>query len=88
MNTEKLICADCKSRIDLPIGKRGNASIEIILWMLGIFPGLIYSLWRLRKVKRVCKTCGSDFLLPLDSSDTRNMLESMKQMKNNKNDYL
>lgn len=85
---EKLICADCKTIIDLPSGKRGSGAIEIILWTLAILPGLAYSLWRLRKAKRVCKNCGSDFLLPLDSADTKIMLESMKQMKNKNNDYL
>lgn len=35
----------------------GSFVIELLLWMLFILPGLLYSLWRLGSRKKVCANC-------------------------------
>ena len=55
---------------------KGSIWIEIVLWMLFIVPGFIYSLWRLSSSRRVCASCGSEDLVPLDSPVGRKLLQS------------
>ena len=64
---KQLICTDCGS-----IGKtkkqcKGNLAIEIILWICYIVPGLIYTIWRQTTYRQVCKVCGSEDVVPVDS---------------------
>ncbi len=63
----KLICSNCGT-IGRPKSKtRGNIIIEIILWLMMIIPGLIYSLWRCGTTEKVCRSCGSPNMVPLKS---------------------
>jgi hypothetical protein len=68
-DTETLICQDCKGVNTIRISKRGSAFVEWILWVTLFFPGIFYSIWRGRKQKKICRYCGSDFLLPPDLSN-------------------
>lgn len=45
----------------------GSRFIELLLWLLFIVPGLIYSLWRFSAQREVCAKCGAAELLPLDT---------------------
>lgn len=45
----------------------GNLAIEIVLWLLLIIPGVIYSVWRISTRKPSCTACGSIDLVPPDS---------------------
>ena len=65
--TKQLICTACGT-----IGKprtvtRGSIFIEIVLWLLFIVPGLIYSLWRPSTRRAVCAQCGAETLVPPNS---------------------
>lgn len=51
--------------------KDGSASIEILLWLLALLPGLIYSIWRRSTERWVCEKCGSTSLIPVDSPKAR-----------------
>jgi hypothetical protein len=64
METEKLICGDCKGVTTFRKGKRGSYFVELLLWWALIFPGIFYSIWRRKQSKKVCQYCGSNFLLP------------------------
>ncbi|MBI1874518.1 MAG: hypothetical protein HYS05_11635 [Acidobacteria bacterium] len=46
---------------------RGSFLMEVFLWLLLIFPGLIYSLWRLTTKTKVCPKCGAPHMIPTDS---------------------
>jgi hypothetical protein len=63
---KEMICLNCGT-----IGKpksitKGSICIEIILWLLFIIPGLIYSIWRLTTRTKGCPLC-SGKMIPLDS---------------------
>ncbi len=63
----QLICANCGT-----IGKpktvtKGSIATEIVLWLLFIVPGVLYSLWRLTTRAKACRSCGSENMLPLNS---------------------
>ena len=50
-------CPNCKYE---GIGKnitRDSVAVELILWLLFMFPGLVYSIWRLSTAKLVCPEC-------------------------------
>lgn len=46
---------------------KGSLVIEIILWLLMILPGAIYTVWRLTTKAPACRECGSRELIPPDS---------------------
>lgn len=52
---------------------KGSILIEIVLWLLFIIPGVIYSIWRVTTRAPVCRACGSDRLVPPDSPVARKM---------------
>ena len=56
-------CGGSRTRIETP----GSIFIEIVLWLVFIVPGLVYSLWRFTSSRRVCADCGSPRLIPGDS---------------------
>ncbi len=60
-------CMTCGT--DAPAQKRtrGSIWIEVILWLLFIVPGLVYSLWRLSTRRDVCAACGSEAIVPVDA---------------------
>lgn len=60
----RMICRQCGT---LAIPKKltkGSIAIEIVLWLCMIFPGLIYSLWRLSSRYPACSVCRSPDLVP------------------------
>lgn len=64
---KKVVCKNCGY-----VGKSkqhtdGNILIELVLWLLFLLPGLIYSIWRLTTRKTVCAKCGSTNIIPVDS---------------------
>ena len=64
---QRLICSSC-GYIGIPNKvNKGSGAVEIILWLLFLFPGLIYSVWRRSAKPNVCPSCGNKTLIPLDS---------------------
>jgi hypothetical protein len=59
-----MVCAHCGTQDHAKKYTRGSTSIELVLWLAGIVPGLIYSLWRLSSRTWSCPACGSTQLLP------------------------
>lgn len=41
--------------------------IEVILWLMFLVPGIIYSIWRLTSRHQACAMCGGTGLIPVDS---------------------
>ena len=60
----KYICSNCDY-----VGKpktitKGSLVIEVILWLLIIVPGVLYSLWRHWSRTKGCSNCGSELISP------------------------
>jgi hypothetical protein len=53
--------------------------IEIVLWLCFIFPGLLYSLWRLTTRKQVCRECESPDVVPVTSPLGRKLMAETEQ---------
>lgn len=68
-----IICESCGTP-GVPIKKtKGSFFIELILWLCLIIPGLIYSIWRLTTKYKVCRTCGSTAIVPIDTPKGRGL---------------
>ena len=65
--SEDFICRKCFHIGPRELNKKGKLSIEIILWLLFILPGLIYSIWRRTGRFFACKECGTHHIVPLNS---------------------
>jgi hypothetical protein len=63
----KYICANCGYLGEPKKIKRGSPIIEIFLWLFFIFPGLLYSLWRLITKVEACPKCKAPNMIPEDT---------------------
>ena len=63
----------------LELNKKGTLFIEIILWLLFIIPGLMYSIWRRTGRWFACKECGTHHIVPLSSPLGRDVLAKKHQ---------
>lgn len=70
-----LVCTTCGYLGPTRRHTRGSLLIEIVLWLLFIVPGLVYSLWRLSTRRRVCAACGNDTLVPPDTPKGRQLMQ-------------
>ena len=62
MKKSNYYCKNCDSNVK---GKRktpGSFLVELILWLMFILPGLIYSIWRISNKKVICERCGWEYL--------------------------
>lgn len=65
--TPERFCTTCGHQGPGRNHTRGSFAVEIVLWLLFIVPGLIYSLWRLSTRRPVCALCGATTLVPPNS---------------------
>jgi hypothetical protein len=59
----QMICCDCGTLAKPKTDMRGSLLMEMFLWLMMFFPGLLYSLWRLTTKRKVCRSCGSPTLV-------------------------
>lgn len=52
---------------------KGSTLAEILLWLAGLLPGLIYSIWRLNSRHEACPSCHQAGMIPADSPRAREM---------------
>lgn len=69
----KWACLRCGTVDDLAHYEKGGSGTELLLWLLGILPGLIYHLWRNSNSYYACSSCGSRELVPEDSPRAKQM---------------
>jgi hypothetical protein len=74
-----MVCTTCGHHGPTKNHTRGSVLIEIVLWLLFIVPGLIYSLWRLSTRRKVCSACEATTLVPADTPAGRRMLQAAEQ---------
>ena len=84
----KVVCTVCKSQGRIKRQAKGSFLVELVLWMFSVvmllvfFPlaitGLIYSLWRIVGKRRVCRSCGSEAIVPLSSPRGRELVSGQQ----------
>ena len=60
-------CQNCGTVGRPKMVTRGSFLMEVLLWLLLIVPGFIYSLWRITTRAKVCPTCSAPYMIPVDS---------------------
>jgi hypothetical protein len=63
----KELCTSCGSVVEAQYREKGSLGTEIILWLMGILPGIAYSVWRRSSSHWACPECSSTGLIPVDS---------------------
>lgn len=58
---------------------KGSILYEIILWLLFIVPGLIYTIWRLTTVYDACPKCKNASMIPVDTPIGQKLVRENKQ---------
>lgn len=61
------VCLSCEHVGPTKKYTRGSFWIEVVLWLCYIIPGVLYSLWRLSTRTEGCASCGSSYIVPVDS---------------------
>jgi len=62
-----MVCTRCKTVARPKTRTGGSFALEILLWLMFLLPGLIYTLIRSSSTARVCPACGSAELVPTTS---------------------
>lgn len=70
-----LACTQCGYIGKTETAIKGNMGVEIVLWLLFIIPGLIYSVWRSSSRYQVCPKCKNQNMIPLDSPKAQKMVK-------------
>lgn len=69
-----MLCPNCGTKGIQKSITKGSIFIELILWLLFIVPGLIYSLWRLASRYKACPVCKQPGMIPLNSPRAQQIL--------------
>lgn len=77
-NRPNFICTRCGVVQDPATAVKGSMLIELVLWLMFIVPGLIYSLWRLSSKHTKCRACGASELIPVDSPAGQKLLRNFE----------
>lgn len=73
-NAAEYICTRCGWKGRPKKGLNGNAAVELLLWLLFIVPGIIYTIYRGNNRPLICRECGATEMVPLDSPRGRELL--------------
>jgi hypothetical protein len=76
------ICRACWLVATPKIITKGSALIEVMLWVLFLIPGIIYSVWRYITKDKVCPACSSLAVSPIDSFMGQKFFEDMSSRRN------
>lgn len=71
-----MVCITCGHHGATKSHTKGSFLLEVVLWLMFIVPGLIYSVWRVSSRSQVCASCGASTLVPADSPVGRRTLQS------------
>lgn len=72
----QFLCRSCGVVGKPRVRNRGSSAIEIILWLMFIVPGAFYTLWRMGRKDRYCRSCKSAAVIPADSPIAQQMLST------------
>ena len=74
------ICPQCRHVGDRELCKKGKTSVEVILWLLLLIPGPIYSIWRRTGRYYTCPNCGNPSMVPIGSPLAKHLLTEKQQV--------
>jgi hypothetical protein len=75
-----VICSACGTVAKPKSYMQGSLIVEIFAWCLMLFPGFLYSLWRLTTKRKGCRACGSNEIAPLNTPRGRALLAQYPQV--------
>lgn len=70
------LCKACGTIARTTKATPGSIFIEIFAWLFMLVPGIIYSLWRISKKHKVCRSCGSPDVIPATSPMAQSIISS------------
>ena len=70
-----MVCPSCGTRGQPSSEVRGSFAIEIVLWLMFIIPGIIYSLWRVSTRTAVCPACKQPGMIPANSPNGQRLIK-------------
>lgn len=73
-NKKEFVCSNCGY-----VGKpkkmtKGSMLMELVLWLLLLVPGIIYSIWRMTTRYEACPKCGNVNMIPTDTPKGQELL--------------
>lgn len=71
------VCLNCGTVAKPKLFTPGNIGIELVLWILFIVPGVIYSVWRHGSRRWVCRACNAFEIVPPTSPMAKKMLAQL-----------
>jgi len=74
-NKKDWFCTQCRFVCRPIYIKQGSFLIEVLLWLVIFFPGLIYSIWRMTSKKRSCPSCHSTSIVKVVSPAARQFVD-------------
>lgn len=69
-----MVCTTCGHHGPTVSRTRGSLLLEVVLWIMLIVPGVIYSVWRLTTRRPACSKCGGSTLVPADTPVGKQLL--------------
>jgi len=71
--TKEMLCVNCGYKGKCKLITKGSIGMEILLWLVFLLPGLIYSIWRHISRYRGCPKC-KESMIPFDSPVAQKLL--------------
>ncbi len=72
----KFLCTNCGYQGQSIMITKGSFLVEIVLWLLFILPGFIYTMWRFLGKYEGCPECLKDTLIPINSPKAQRILSA------------
>jgi len=72
--TTQMVCPNCGTVAVPKKFTKGSFLMEVLLWLLFVIPGLIYSLWRLTTRYNGCPACKGADLIPFGTPRANEIL--------------
>jgi hypothetical protein len=77
-----MICTRCGTiREQAAHVKDGSGCFEVVLWLCGILPGLVYHIWRSNTIRKVCPSCLSTEIIGLSSPRGQKLLREQEAQR-------
>lgn len=77
--SKPVVCTVCLTVGEPRRVTRGSFLIEVVLWLMLLVPGLVYSLWRLSTRHDACRECGSSAIVPVASKRGQMLLREARR---------
>lgn len=71
-------CPNCGA-VGAPVTvTRGSLLVELVLWLMMVLPGILYSVWRLTTRHQACPICKAPNMVPVESPRARAALQAQQ----------